>query len=61
MEATMPFHIDVTQFALGERRASLLRIHPVEHWLGLVRFDSQQKLEWVNAAYLAALGWRPVR
>jgi hypothetical protein len=56
----MPFHIAITKFGLGEHRATLLRIHPVDPWLGLVRFGSQEKLEWVNAAYLAALGWRPV-
>jgi hypothetical protein len=56
----MPFQIAITKFTRGEHRASLLRIDPIDPWLGLVSFGGQGRPEWVNAAYLAALGWRPV-
>ena len=56
----MPFRPSITKFALGDHGATLLRIAPNDAWMGLVLFDDFGKAEWINAAYLGALGWRPL-
>jgi len=55
------FNPNTTKFVFGNHQATLLRIDPTNHWLGLVRFDDLRETRWINFAEMCISGeWRPL-